>query len=207
MGLDGLDLVTDARRARIGTYTQPADRARCLVAGLLLREICGVTDNSQLSFGEQGKPYLKNRSMDFNLSHSGDYVVLATADSAVGVDIEKVVPFSDAVAERCLTPEEQQWMRSQCNIQDAFFTLWTAKESVMKGTGLGFLLSPETFSVLPIDSSPHCIGGQVWFLNWLNHNHHILCAATCHDGRTSACETHLSVEFGFRLKEKDLSKE
>ena len=179
MSLDGIDLVTGARRTRIGTYVQPADQARCLVAGLLLRTVCGVTADSQIGFGENGKPHLKNGDMYFNISHSGDYVVLATADGEVGVDIEKVVPADDAVATRCFTEEERKWMQSQKH-DEAFFTLWTAKESVMKGTGLGLSLPPETFCVLPIDTSPHYIDSRVWFLNWLDYNGHIICIAT-HD--------------------------
>jgi len=179
MLLDGMNLITDARRARIDTYVQPADQARCLVAGLLLRKACGVTADSQLRFGENGKPYLKSGGLYFNISHSGDYVVLATADNEIGVDIEKIVPADDAVADRCFTAEERKWMESQRN-EEAFFTLWTAKESVMKGTGLGLSLSPETFCVLPIDTSPHSIDDRVWFLDWLDYNGHIICAAT-HD--------------------------
>ena len=175
--LDGIDLVTDARRARINTYVQTADQARCLVAGLLLRKVCGVTADSQLRLGEQGKPYLKNSGSFFNISHSGDYVVLATADSEIGVDIEKIAPADDAVAARCFTAEEQEWIQCKKN-DEAFFTLWTAKESVMKGTGLGLSLLPETFCVLPIDASPHYIAGRVWFLNWLVYNGHVICTAT-----------------------------
>ena len=116
MLLDGLNLVTDTRRARIGTYVQPSDQARCLVAGLLLRKICGVTDDAQLYCGENGKPYLKNGGMYFNISHSGDYVVLATADSEVGVDIEKIVSADDAVADRCFTAEERKWITLEKSI-------------------------------------------------------------------------------------------
>ena len=176
MRLDGIDLVTDARRTRIGTYVQPADQVRCLVAGLLLRKVCGVTDDSQLYFGEQGKPYLKNGDTYFNISHSGDYVVLVTANGEIGVDIEKIASADNAVADRCFTAEERMWMQSQKN-DEVFFTIWTAKESVMKGTGLGLSLPPETFCVLPLDTSPHRIDGRVWFLDWLVYNGHVICAA------------------------------
>ena len=135
MSLDGMDLVTDARRARIGAYMQPTDQARCLVAGMLLRKVCGVTEDSQLHFGEQDKPYLRGKY--FNISHSGDYVVLATADSEVGVDIEKIEPYSDAVAARCFTAEEQKWLQSRlatspCEAQHGKFI----KNSIRSGQHL-----------------------------------------------------------------------
>ena len=77
----------------------------------------------------QGKPYLDGVPFCFNLSHSGDYVVCALSDTAVGVDIEKIVPISLKVMRRffgksVLSPTEQ--MR-----------LWTRYESYGKMVGCG----------------------------------------------------------------------
>ncbi len=76
-----------------------------------------------------GKPYLDGVPFCFNLSHSGDYVVCALSDTAVGVDIEKIVPISLKVMRRffspgVLLPSEQ--MR-----------LWTRYESYGKMVGSG----------------------------------------------------------------------
>ena len=176
MSLNEINLVTEKRRQRIKSYVRTEDKARCLVSGLLLRHFCGVTDEHQLTYGENGKPYLKDGSMYFNVSHSGDYVVLATADREIGVDIEMITPYPEAVAARCFTPAELEWMRSE-RTDEAFFRLWTAKESVMKATGLGFILPPETFCVLPMDSSAREIGGRAWLLNWHSFNGYMICAA------------------------------
>jgi 4'-phosphopantetheinyl transferase len=176
MDLNGIALVTAKWRERIHAYIQAADKTRSLVAGLLLRRFCGVADDSHLILSENGKLYLKDNRLFFNISHSGDYVVLAIADRETGVDIEKITPYDNAVAARCFTTVEQEWLRNQ-GTDEAFFTLWTAKESVMKGSGLGFSLPPETFCVLPIDKSPHRINGGEWFLNWFTHDGHITCGA------------------------------
>ena len=114
--------------------------------------------------------------MYFNISHSGDYVIIVTADGEVGADIEKTKPYSDAVAARCFTPREYEWMRLEGN-DEAFYRLWTAKESVMKASGLGFSLSPETFCVLPMDSSARSIADKLWFLEWTSYYGHIICHA------------------------------
>ena len=215
MDLRGLALVTGARQQRIQAYRRAEDKARCLVAGLLLRQVCGVTDDRQLVYGEHGKPYLlsriqtgvnregdvfapdkERRDMYFSIAHAGDYVILATADTEVGVDIEKVAPYEEAVAARCFTSPEQEWMRQERR-DDAFYRLWTAKESVMKAAGLGFALPPETFSVLapilsaaagpsalsgapdaPPSASAVPAAGRSWFLDWLVHDGHIICVAS-----------------------------
>jgi phosphopantetheinyl transferase len=176
MNLDGLGLVTPARKTRVLAYRQAADRARSLVSGLLLRRFCGVTDDGQLHYGENGKPALKDQSLCFNLSHSGNYVALAVAENEVGVDIEKVAPYHRAVPARCFQADEQEWLERQ-GTDEAFYYLWTAKESVMKALGQGLSLSPPSFSVLPVDSSPRQIAGKTMYLDWLPHDGHMLCRA------------------------------
>jgi len=173
--LNGLNLVTDSRKKSIHAYLRDGDKARCLVAGLLLRQICGVMEDSQLTYGGNGKPYLKNSTMYFNISHSDDYVVLATSNHEIGVDIEKITSFEERVAFRCFTQQELEWMAHEGG-NEAFFRLWTAKESVMKASGLGFSLPPETFSVLPMDASVHHIG-KTWFLDWILYDDYIICLA------------------------------
>jgi phosphopantetheinyl transferase len=131
-----------------------------------------------LTYGLNGKPYLKNQSINFNISHSGDYVVLATANREIGVDIEKIAVYPDKVAIRCFTLPEREWMEQEGE-NEAFYRLWTAKESVMKASGLGFSLAPEIFSVLPMDASAHHIDkiGKTWFLDWIPYNDYIICLA------------------------------
>ncbi|MCL2052919.1 MAG: 4'-phosphopantetheinyl transferase superfamily protein [Oscillospiraceae bacterium] len=175
--LDGLELVTDSRRERIKRYLKIESKAKCLTAGLLLRYICGVTNDSMLTTGENGKLYLKNSCLHFNISHSGEYVILATAVSEVGVDIEKVKPYSKSVAKRCFTPIELELLE-QTNGSENFYRIWTAKESIMKSTGLGFsMLPPSSFCVLPFEQNPHYVAGRYWFLDWFDYNGSVICRA------------------------------
>ena len=76
-----------------------------------------------------GKPYLDGAPFCFNLSHSGDFVVCALSDTAVGVDIEKIVPISlkamrRFIGENVILPSEQ-------------IRLWTHYESYGKMVGCG----------------------------------------------------------------------
>lgn len=101
-------------------------------------------------YGKNGKPYWVNWESDdlhvpafFNLSHSGDYVVLAVADQEVGVDVQKKCPIKDSLAKRVLSADEyrQYWdCFEQKGAEEAhryFFFRWTQKESVVKLTGDG----------------------------------------------------------------------
>lgn len=178
--LSGKEFLSPERYARVERYrTVPAKKA-CLVAGLLLRMILGDDYEDKLITNAHGKPKLKDNSLYFNLSHSSDYVVLAVADCELGIDIEKIAPYNSKVAERCFTEDEQKWMKQQEYnvIHQPFYFLWTGKEAVMKATGIGFAMKPESFSLLPIENGPHKIHEQIWHLYWSTLDNHQICVAT-----------------------------
>lgn len=174
----GVEFLTSERRARMERYRKPADRIRCLVAGLLLHMALGERV-SVLRENKQGKPYLPQGPC-FNLSHSGKYVILGVSRHELGVDIERIAPFDDRVARRCYTDEELTWLYSQGDTR-AFYMLWTAKESIMKATGLGFTLPPESFSVLPVEDGWHTVCGRRWFFRWHGLPGHEICSACAFD--------------------------
>lgn len=175
--LCGLSRLWPERREQVLRCLNPEDKARCLAAGLMLSFVLEVSDASLIRYNPYGKPFLSDSSVHFNLSHSGDYIVLAVGENEVGIDIEKSVPYSDDVAKKCFVPEEYRLLKEQKDI-DSFYMLWTAKESVMKACGKGLQMPPESFCVLPVEDGPHLIGGKIWFLSWLCHDGHQICVAS-----------------------------
>jgi len=148
------------RLERAGQFRFEADRLRCLGAGILLSEILGITEE-QLCITAEGKLFLPGDERKFNLSHSGDYVVLAVSDREVGVDIEKQDDRHLDVAKRVFQTGELAWMAE--DPVKRFFCLWSLKESVMKATGLGFKLPPESFSVLSLlEGDPISVSGKTY---------------------------------------------
>ena len=123
-----------------------ADRLRCIGAGALIAHVMGI-DESALVRGEHGKIDSAGR-LHFNLSHSGDYAILARHTSDVGADIERIGIQRAKLAPRVFLPEEIDWMRR--DPEPRFYALWTLKESVLKLTGRGFSMSMQSFSVLPM---------------------------------------------------------
>lgn len=180
--LYGAKYLTLERRQKMQCYRLPEDRARCLAAGLMLRYVFGKSVNNVFA-GLYGKPYLRGDCRGFNLSHAGLYVVLGVASCEIGIDIEKIVPYSDAVAKKCFTADERAWLCHQ-GCDDAFYKLWTGKESVMKAAGLGFQMPPESFHVLPVLDGKHFIAGKIWYLRWFTLKGHEICAATAKPEQT-----------------------
>lgn len=87
---------------------------------------------------EHGKPYLANiENIHFNISHSGRMAMCAIDTKPVGVDIEKIKPYSDNVARRIMSAEEWRAFAVAQNKEEMFYKIWTLKEAYLKYTGDG----------------------------------------------------------------------
>ena len=132
---------------------------RELLAGYLGEEPASI----RLSQGEFGKLHLSDHlepdSISFNLSHAGDFLLLAFAvGREVGVDLEQVrqdLPFQ-AMAERYFSAREQEDLFSLPSSAQlaAFYRCWTRKEAYLKGTGAGFSHPSNSFDMALLPDQP-----------------------------------------------------
>lgn len=112
-----------------------------------------LTDKLQLQITDQdlvktawGKPYLSAYpTFAFNQSHSHKHYALASSkqQADIGVDVEdldRVVRF-DALAQHAFHADEYAlWQAHDCD-PELWFKIWTAKEAILKASGLGIRLS------------------------------------------------------------------
>ncbi len=85
---------------------------------------------------ENGKPYLKNSTLFFNLSHSNQFMLVAFSNNALGIDIEESREIdTKSLSKRFFSPEEDTFIFNSDNKQSAFFRMWTLKESYIKWKG------------------------------------------------------------------------
>lgn len=100
-------------------------------------------ENAEFAKGEHGKPYIIGHPIHYNISHSGQYVVLVVAKSEVGVDVqEKKGKRMAAMAKRFFSKEEWQAFEACDTIEaqtDLFFHIWCRKEAYGKYLGSGLL--------------------------------------------------------------------
>ncbi|MDO4614300.1 MAG: 4'-phosphopantetheinyl transferase superfamily protein [Lachnospiraceae bacterium] len=122
----------------------------------LLRQVLhakyGIKDEPlRIEKMEHGKPYLADYpKIQYNLSHSGDYLVLGLAAMPIGIDIqEKRVTDIDKLGKRIFSVDEYRQFLLSENRQEAFFREWVLKESYVKWTGKG--LFREDIRELPMD--------------------------------------------------------
>jgi 4'-phosphopantetheinyl transferase len=143
--------LADDELGRLDRLRRPEVAERWLVSRAALREILaaelGITaPEIRLKRDRHGRPALDPEShqadLDFNLSHSADLALVATARGVrVGVDLERLRPGRDPMrtARRYFSAAELAALRAlpPRDRPAAFLRYWTAKEALAKGLGLG----------------------------------------------------------------------
>lgn len=95
----------------------------------------GIDEYLVVKRGKYGKPYYETCEICFNISHAGNYVVMAIGTSEVGIDIEPNTYIDFDKLLELFHPEEQKQVILG-NL--SFHELWCAKEAYLKYIGQGF---------------------------------------------------------------------
>jgi len=151
-----LDLAEHERAAR---YLNPWHGRHYAYSRGLLRILIGrflkrPPSDIKFSYGAYGKPRINDaKGLNFNLSHSGDWVAFAfSRNRQIGIDLECVADCRDhlAVARQCFSPRELVVLERGMNATQDFCAIWVRKEAVLKAAGLG-LGSLKEFCTLDPD--------------------------------------------------------
>ena len=138
-------LLSADEHERANRYYREKDKHRFMVSRIILRVLLSrylSADPQQLAFeiGENKKPRVKgNSSLHYNVSHSGNIVLIGIASSAIGVDVEKPdtnIHYTDIMGISCSQNEIDHVNNAQYPLQ-TFYTLWTRKEALLKATAKG----------------------------------------------------------------------
>jgi len=162
------DLLTPQERARAERFRQADDRRRFILGRGLLRTMLARHLNRTptsliLGANAHGKPTLADADgLAFNVSHSGDYVLVAVGQAAaIGVDVEQRRPelaVTD-VGRQVFTAAEMALITNAPDAEKTFrfFRQWTFKEAVAKAVGLGLSLDLQQFEIAFPDDAPQLI--------------------------------------------------
>ncbi|MBL4676824.1 MAG: 4'-phosphopantetheinyl transferase superfamily protein [Mucilaginibacter sp.] len=127
-------------------YMQLKDRQRFVISRAMQRIILGRYLNAnpeELTFelGNNKKPYLptgNGTELQYNISHAGDWILLAVSQAVVGADVEYVdpnLPFDDILPGN-FTEKETEFVKAT-DATNRFYQLRTRKEAFLKATGQG----------------------------------------------------------------------
>lgn len=154
-----LDILSQDEIQRQERYKIAAKQDQFITSRGLLRQLLagyleGNPADIQLTTNQAGKPSLPDGSLQFNLSHSGDWLLYGIVRSGqIGVDIQEIYPIShlDTLKRNYFSNLENAYLDSLSpskRLQE-FFRVWTAKEAYLKGCGEGFTASPRSVDLLP----------------------------------------------------------
>lgn len=145
-----LDNLNDNDKEKILRYKKYEDSLRSLYGKLLLKDALNIVELN-LSYNEYGKPYLQSPYDDihFNISHSGEWVVLAIDTVPIGIDIQEITNADINIAKRFFSKEESEYIFSLSNENqiEAFFKLWSLKEAYVKAEGKGLSIPLNSFTI------------------------------------------------------------
>jgi 4'-phosphopantetheinyl transferase len=159
----------------------------------------GKLDFKKTEFGKPSlNPVMNERQIDFNLSHSGDWLLIGIArNTRIGVDIEEIRPESatDDVAARFFSDREYAELQSLPTDERivAFFKCWTRKEAYLKALGCGLSVSTRDFDVTLLPQGSVEIRKQIltdsaeWSLFDLSRSFYI--AAVAVEGKSISVQT------------------
>jgi len=161
-------LLTADECLRADRYRLPELSRRFTLARGIQRMILGAYCGNEpgdvcFDYSATGKPFMPGSAIQFNLSHSGDYGMLAvTEHRQVGIDIECIRPVSVlSIARRYFMPEEYNCLAtlSEPEKLKMFYRLWTCKEAYVKARGLALSDALSDVQVaVPLDEATP----QVW---------------------------------------------
>jgi 4'-phosphopantetheinyl transferase len=153
-------------QAYIKKFINKSDRKHRLLARLMLRQcLINTTGNDMLLHAWQtdsnSKPFIATWHQ-FNISHSGEFIVFIYDDQAIGVDIEKIEDIDYASISDYFHPEEKAQLMHSVAKKNLFYTLWAKKEALLKAVGVGISNEMANFNCL---EKSIVYENQTWFFH------------------------------------------
>ncbi|MEM6814872.1 MAG: 4'-phosphopantetheinyl transferase superfamily protein [Bacteroidota bacterium] len=140
------DILSSSLKSDVNRIKIWEDRHNSLFGKLLVFVGYYIFMRKDLSFNrykqdKNGKPYLNDSSVNFNISHSGKTVVCAMfpANIKIGADIEVMKKININDLKDFFHPNENSIIYKNNSIEE-FYKYWTRKEALVKAIGKGLLL-------------------------------------------------------------------
>ena len=139
------NLLGDFEKDRLSRYHRWNDRqayllGKLLTAILLKKNGYNTKLLTSLKYTAFNRPFIEGIKADFNISHSGEYVICAfSTTQVVGADIERIQTIDLQDFSYILNEDDKNLMDKSENKYASFFKIWSAKEAVLKAHGCGLV--------------------------------------------------------------------
>lgn len=161
-----ISVLSESELNRANGYYFEKDKNRFIICRALLKFFLAKhvgldIDKINLEVDSNKKPYLPNHSsVFFNISHAGDYGLIAIAKYPVGVDIEyinKEFNYKE-ILQNVFNKNEIESIENSNDKQQTFYKFWTRKEAIVKAIGKGI---DEGFSEISVMDGFHSIESSI----------------------------------------------
>lgn len=161
-----------AARFRFEVHQQKFILSHAILRILIASYTNTKIENLEFQMGENGKPFLPNDLLQFNLAHSGNLAVYAFRTGIeVGIDIEKIeIKNHDKLAKKVFNNVEYEFFMKLSSSEKIhyFYRVWTAKEALIKAKGKGIFLS-STIPTLDANSETQTINwSDLYYLRFFS---------------------------------------
>jgi 4'-phosphopantetheinyl transferase len=162
-------------------FIRKTDSERYIAVRHLLRTILSkvcLTAPQDIEFYNSGNKKPSVEGVEFNISHSGNYILLAIAPDAIGVDIEIINADFDyePVLTISFTPDEILFIKNGSDSVFNFYTLWTRKEAILKASAEG--LTDDMDKVKCLDEEVERNQERYDLISFKIKNDYVACLAT-----------------------------
>ena len=137
VGIINEKLIPFPELEKINNYKSSSKRKESLTALSLLGEVLqekGIL-SYQLSYQDQGKPFLKDLPYHFNVSHSAGIVACVVEDEEIGIDLEKITKRIIKLKKKITKIEINQQKAAE-----QLTKIWVLKEALVKYLGIGLTI-------------------------------------------------------------------
>lgn len=185
---DYLSLLSSELQERNSRFIRWQDKHLHLFGKLLFIEALkthGVETDiwNYVEYNSCKRPYLTLHDIDFNISHSGNFVTCAIGKNIrLGIDIEENRNVNFKNFQNVMTPEQWDEINKASYPIKEFYKYWTIKESVIKADGRGFLIPLDKLKVI---NNTVQYEDKLWFVQELE----------IHSGYNAALATNQLSEF------------
>uniref|UniRef100_UPI0030CAB2EB 4'-phosphopantetheinyl transferase family protein n=1 Tax=Croceitalea sp. MTPC5 TaxID=3056565 RepID=UPI0030CAB2EB len=180
-------------RNEIVRYHRWEDQQASLLGKLMIRKglkMYGFNDEclELIEYNKYGKPYISGK-INFNISHSGDYVICAISENIkLGIDIEKITRIDFNHFKSQFLAQEWNGIINSKNQLRQFYKYWTQKEAVIKAAEKGLSISLRSFFIRDCVAT---LRQEVWYLSDINIDSKEYCCSLAVDRKIRHIDVYL----------------
>lgn len=137
-------IISENEIAKSNRYNKNTDHQRYIVGKFFLRLILSkfkILAPEKIVFHQKENKKPSVPGIEFNVTHSGNILLIAISANPIGIDIEFINQSFDhnQILRNCFDLDEIDFINTKSENLLNFYTLWTRKEALLKSTGEGLI--------------------------------------------------------------------